>query len=89
MKKTLVAGMLVLGLVAVGCDDGNDPTEAPAAVEVDDAIDAVEQDVEGAADEAEQEAETKADEVEENADALEDDLEEKADEVEASLRADE
>ena len=66
MKKTIVAGMLVLGLVAVGCDDGDDPTEAPPAVEVDDAADAVEQDVEEAADEVEQEAETKADEIEES-----------------------
>ena len=89
MKKTLIAGMLVLGLVAVGCDDGDEATEAPPAVEVDDAADAVEQDVEEAADEVEQEAETKADEIEESADEAERDLEEKADEVEASLRADE
>ena len=90
LKKTLIAGMLVLALVAVGCDDGDDATEAPAAVEeqsVDDGADAVEENAEDAADAAEQDARDKADEVEADADALEDDLEEKADEVEASLRA--
>ena len=29
MRKSLVAGVLVLGLVAVGCDDGDDPTPDP------------------------------------------------------------
>jgi hypothetical protein len=64
--KTLVAGMLILGLVAVGCDDGDDATEAPAAAEeqsVDDAVDAVEENAEDAADELEDKADEKEEEL--------------------------
>ena len=58
MRKTLVAGMLVLGLVAVGCDDDADATEAPAAVEEQAVEDAVEQ-------EAEEEVQDEKDEAKE------------------------
>ena len=69
MRKSLIAGVLVLGLVAVGCDDGDDPTPEPEP--------AAEEQVLEDATEAERAIE---DEVKDEADLSPEDLEEAADE---------
>jgi hypothetical protein len=74
VKKTLIAGMLVLGLVAVGCNGDDDPTEAPAATEAAAVDDTVEQ-------EATEEVQDEAEEVQDEKDEVSDEKDEASEEV--------